>query len=313
MTFRPQRYAAALALGLLSSLHLTAASADLTVDGVFNQREVRGPSSLYGAGSDSIAYGATDVVPNGDGGTSGVFEQFNTTTNQLVSGAMVFTPFSAFPNAFGGGYFPHEPGLSGSWKLTFSNGGQVVEVFTPSIGTAPAPAAPVGLKISGIGSLSPTLSWGYPAGSTATSASVTIYDASNADIIHVAPLGDVAQTVYDVPAVLSSGKSLEYAHPYTFSVELNDNRLDGSYRARGFSFVDFVLRQGSTATDLYLPQTVPDDAFPAAVYYQFTGVPVQAGVPVNLDPDVAVGYEFQVGPGDPLIKTALFPSGIGDG
>jgi hypothetical protein len=306
-------YALAITLGILSLLRITSALADLTVDQVFNQRELRGPSSLYGPASDWIVFGAIDVLPNGDAGTTGVFEQLNTTTNTLVTGPMVFTPFSAFPNAFGGNTPPYEPGLSGSWKLTFSNGGQSVEVFTPSIGTAPPPAPPLGLKISGISTATPTLSWSYPAGSTATSSSVTIYDGTNADIIHVAPLGNTAQTSYNVPAVLSSGKTLEFGHPYTFSVELNDNRPDGSYRARGFSFVDFVLNQGSTGTNLYLPQTVPDGNFPAGGYYQFTGVPVQAGVPVNLDPDIATGYVFDIGAGDPKIKSVTLPGGIGDG
>ena len=51
----------------------------------------------------------------------------------------------------------------------------------------------------------------------------------------------------------------------------------------------------------------------AGGYYQFAGVPVQGGVPVNLDPDVAIGYEFAIALGHPLIKTVNLPAGIGDG
>ena len=308
------RFAIVAALCVVATTYGPGAAAALTVDQVFNQREVYGPSSFGGPGADLIVFGAIDVLPNGDGGTTGTFEQLNTSTNALVQGAMQFTPFSQFPNAFGAPTTPYQPGLSGSWKLTFTNGADKVEVLTPSIGTAPAPAAPIGLSISGIGTTTPTLNWGYPAGSTATSSSITIYDRerANPDIIHVAFFSN-AVTNYTVPATLSSGKALEFGHQYTFSVELNDNRSDGSYRARGFSFVDFVLRAGGPAANLYLPQTVPDEAFPAGGYYQFSGVPVQANVTVNVDPDVAIGYEFDIGAGDPLFRTVVLPVGIGDG
>ncbi len=309
---RSVRVAISFGVGLLAAIAGPAARADLTVEGVFNQREFRGPSSLYGSASDWIVFGATNVVPNGDAGTTGTFSQINSITNQTESGSMVFTPFSAFPNNFGPpAVFAYDPGLSGSWSLAFTNKGQTIQVDTPAIGTAPPPAPPLGLGMSNTNSLTPTLSWHYPSNSTATSASVTIYDGY--DIIHVDPLGNTAQSTYAVPSVLSSGKSLQYDHPYTFSIELNDNRNDGSYRARGFTFVDFVLNQGTTPGNLYLPQTVTNDNSPFGLYYQFVGVPVQAGVPVNLDPGVALGYEFDIGAGDPLIKTVTLPTGVGDG
>lgn len=303
--------------GVLATLfagHAPWAGAVLTVDQVFNQREMWGPSSLYGPARDLIVFGAIEVQPNGNSGTSGTFEQLNTTTGTLFQGPMQFTPFSQFPNAFGGPVPAYESGLTGSWKLSFTNGAENVVVFTPSIGTAPPPAAPVGLKISGNGTLTPTLSWGYPVGSTATSSSITIYDreAANPDIIHVDFFPNTV-TTYTLPPTLSSGKALEFGHQYTFSVESNDNRLDGSYRARGFSFVDFVLQEGNSASDLYLPQSVPDSNFPAGGYYQFSGVPVSADVAVNIDPDAAIGYEYDLGAGDPLFKTVKLPAAVGDG
>ena len=120
-----------------TSAHAPWVAAALTVDQVFNQREVYGPSSFTGPGADLIVFGAIEVVPNGSAGTTGTFEQDNTTTGSTVQGMMQFTPFSQFPNAFGGPLTPYEPGLSGSWKLTFTNGAETVQVVTPSIGTDP--------------------------------------------------------------------------------------------------------------------------------------------------------------------------------
>jgi hypothetical protein len=36
-------------------------------------------------------------------------------------------------------------------------------------------------------------------------------------------------------------------------------------------------------------------------------------VTVNIDPDVAIGYEYELGAGDPLFKTVELPVAIGDG
>ncbi len=294
---------------LLLAMHCSSAFSALSVDGIFNQREVRGPSSLYGPGSDAIVAGAIDVVPNGAGGTTGSVEQFNTRTGQLFTGEMTATPFSAFPNAFNAVFVPYDPGLAGSWKMTLRNGDEVVERFSPAIGTAPPPAGPTAVKLSGAGT-TPTLSWLLPAGSTASSASVTIYEKKSeafADIIHVAPLGQLA-TSYSIPSMLSSGQSLRPGGHYTFSVELNDNRPDGSYRARGFTFIDFTPL--ASEGDVYLPETVTT---PEGTVFQFAGVPVVAGVPVTIDPDVAIGYDYAIGAGDPLFRTVTLPSGIGDG
>src|SRR4051812_26105020 len=105
-----------LPIGLFVLLQAFPALGDpLNVNGVFNQREVRGPSSIHGLPSDTIVFGATDVLPNGSvsGGTTATFQQFNTDTNSLFTGQVAFTPFSAFPNGFGA-LVPFQPGLSGS-------------------------------------------------------------------------------------------------------------------------------------------------------------------------------------------------------
>jgi hypothetical protein len=41
-------------------------------------------------------------------------------------------------------------------------------------------------------------------------------------------------------------------------------------------------------------------------------VDVVPGVPVFIDPPVAVGYDYSIGKGDPRIATARLPIGIGD-
>lgn len=41
-------------------------------------------------------------------------------------------------------------------------------------------------------------------------------------------------------------------------------------------------------------------------------VDVVPGVPIFIDPPVAVGYDYEIGPGDPLIASVRLPIGIGD-
>jgi len=68
--------------------HSPWAAAALTVDQVFNQREVYGPSFFTGAGADVIVFGAIEVVPNGAASRTGTFEQNG------AQGAMQFNPVS---------------------------------------------------------------------------------------------------------------------------------------------------------------------------------------------------------------------------
>ncbi len=59
------------------------------------------------------------------------------------------------------------------------------------------------------------------------------------------------------------------------------------------------------------PAVDPVDTSVAGVYTFSTAV--VADVPIFIDPKVAVGYDYQIGAGDPLFKTVSLPAGVGGG
>jgi probable HAF family extracellular repeat protein len=72
---------------------------------------------------------------------------------------------------------------------------------------------------------------------------------------------------------------------------------------------DYTQNPGFVASPVVLP-TLPAPGTPPTVY-TFSAQLV-ADVPVFIDPLVAVGYDYQVGAGDPLFKTVSLPAGVGD-
>ncbi|MEK8052203.1 PEP-CTERM sorting domain-containing protein [Ideonella sp. DXS22W] len=89
---------------------------------------------------------------------------------------------------------------------------------------------------------------------------------------------------------------------FSNAVGLNDlGQVVGSW-----SPVDGSRTEGFIATPVVLPE-----AGTAAGEFRFA-VAVRADVPIFLDPEVAVGYRYQLGVGDPLFKTVMLPQRIGD-
>ena len=281
----------------------------ITVTKPFHFRDNRSANTALTGQGEMLTYGAHYVVPNGDNGTTGSATQGPVTT------PLEFDPFSAAPNQFGWAV-PYNPNLTGQWTLTFNNGPDITTVQTPSVGTAPQLPFAASVAISGSG-FTPTFSWTFPESYTPNGIRIMIWDLEHKvslhafDIIHVHVLPGTA-TSYTVPAVLSTGKTLEQGHLYSLEITfalthgepLGDNT---TLLSRSRSFFNFIPLPEGSPPNVFLPIVTPG---PQPVY-EFRA-PVVEGQTIFIDPAVAVGYEYAIGAGNPNFASVILPAGIGN-
>lgn len=270
----------------------------------------RSANNVFVGQGEKLTYGAHDVVPNGENGTTG------SATQGLVTTPLQFEPFSVQPNQFDWAV-PYNPNLTGQWTLTFNNGPDTTTIQTPSVGTAPQLPFAASVAISGSG-FTPTFSWTFPESFIPDGIRIQIWDLEHKispnvfDIIHVRTLPGAA-TSYTVPTILSSGKTLEQEHLYSFEITfalthgepLGDNT---TILSRSRSFFNFVPLPEGSPPNVFLPIVTPG---PQPVYTFNTPIVVQ-GQTIFIDPAVAVGYEYAIGAGNPNFASVILPTGIGN-
>ena len=176
------------------------------------------------------------------------------------------------------------------------------------------------------GGLTPTLSWRVPeTGAPAESVLIQVREinAESADgsriteatLVHSTRVL-VGQTSYSFEGVVFSNAALpgfpaglETGSKYEVSVILEDRAggtADGAILGRARTFFEFTpLPDGTGNVAVYLPSVGPDGA------WKFN-VEVKEGEKIAIDPYVAIGYEYQIGSGDPFFRSVLLPD-IGDG
>lgn len=173
------------------------------------------------------------------------------------------------------------------------------------------------------GGLTPTISWTVPndgsVAPTRVSIQIRIIDAESADgtritaarLVHQAFL-PLNQTSYTFTPDSFSNRNvdgfpsgLQENQRYEMSVNL-DYQENGVLKGRARTFFEFMPLTGDTGNvAVYLPSVGPNGVF------KFD-VEVQAGQTINIDPVVAVGYDYQIGDGDPNFASVTLPD-IGDG
>ena len=279
-----------------------------------------------------LFFGA-NAVPNGFANppTTGVATQGSTTRD------LRFDPLSVNLNLFDR-TIAYDPGLTGSWTLTFTNGTDQTVRTTPSVGATPAMPFVKNMTISGSG-ITPTFSWTVPSTAQVDSVRIFIWDVgkrfpgsgqAHADIIHIEACNPSLPTnntncnnfssnatSYTLPSRLSSGLPLEQGNTYSVSINLNRLRnpsaadTSNNTRSQSRSFFDFTPLPadyqtviGCAATPscpVYLPTHIHTGA------YEFTINDIVAGQTYFVDPPVAIGFDYAIGPGDPNFKSVLLP------
>lgn len=292
------------------SLPLTklAHSEPITINDTFHFLENRSANSVGINAGVRQQFGAVTVTPSA--GTTGTASQAG------VVVPLIFQPQTVAPNFFstslGANFAP-----DGQWSLTFNNGADTASAMTPGIAGATLLSHPTSVAISGSGN-APTFSWTNPTGSPIDAVRLQIWDRDSiinpqgqSDIIFSKTFGGLTNTFTVDPFALS----LVNGRNYSFEISLLDLRdpLAGggnpNILSRSRSFFDFTLLDPSITAQVYLPTVSSDGTQPI---FQFS-VDVAAGQQIFIDPLIAVGYDYQIGAGDPLIQNILLPSNIGDG
>lgn len=316
------RLAAALAVLLTQMGWGSAAHAiPVTINTPFFNLENRGVNSLGFTPGERMRFGAVSVLPNGNGGTTGLATSVNLSTGLAVSRNIPFGPSPIVPNFFSR-TLAYDPNLLGPWTLTFTNGAdsRSVTVDLPA-GTTQVPFVN-SITLSGTAA-NPSFSWAPPAGTHVDGYRINIYDRSliNQDPAK-GPINNGQVSGHDfLPSVTSHtvtaadftvpGYGFKLGASYAIEISLlqtrdgTGNTSNSNLKAVSRVYADFTARD-SGGPVVNLPVLRPDGA------YEFNMV-VAAGQTYYIDPEVAVGYDYAIGSGNPAFRSVTLPTGIGDG
>lgn len=294
-------------------------AAPVTISTPFMNLENRAVNSLGFSAGQFLRIGANTVLPNGDGGTTGVGTTTNLGTGSAVSRTIFFTPGPITPNFFAR-YLTDNPALYGPWNLTFTNssGGNTHSASTTVSLPANATQAPFvnSITLSGT-SLNPTFTWTPPPGALVDGYRLNIFDkalvsSSNSGLVSSRSV-QPTQTSYTVTGADFSNPGYQFSADHNYSIEISliqtkdgtGNLSNANLKAIARVYADFTPTQ-TGGPNVNLPVTLANGS------YQFN-MAVAAGQTYYIDPLVAVGYDYDIGAGDPNFRSLDLPDAIGDG
>jgi hypothetical protein len=311
-----QLNARARALGLLFSLigSVAAMANPIQLDptSIATYRLTRSPNDINFVEGDRVLFSANIV-----GGATGSYigAQYPA-TGYTVPYALCGGTSTANPNACARTDTFDSSRLS-PWTLLFANGVDRASATGPSLIGAEQPVPfPVSVSLAGPGSLTPTISWQIPSGFTPDAIRISIYDKNRVapnggvDTVHRASVAPTAGT-YTLPSLLSTGLTLQVGGHYTIGLELYETRghvaltQTSQVLRRSDSYFAFSPLSGNSPPNVFLP-TVSNGT------YSFAIASVGPNSITYIDPDVAVGYDYAIGAGDPNFASVLLPD-VGDG
>ncbi len=281
------------------------------VNGTVNMfRDTRGANDV-GIGQGEVFQFGADIV----GGS------LNATLSAAYQDGFSRGPIPCAPLAvnrnFCGGSIGFHAGRLDPWTFSFNRGSNNLQVQGPSLlGAESAVPFPVSVAMSGTG-LTPTISWQVPAAIAPDGFRVVIYDKGRilangqADVIHIEAVS-AAATSFTVPEILNSGLTLRQGGNYTINLQMIETRDGLQFKnnnaqilRRSNAFFAFTPLTGDVPSDVALP-TVVDGV------YNFNISEVGPDKITFIDPIVAIGYDYAIGPGDPNFASVVLPD-VGDG
>ncbi len=294
--------------GLIGQVNAT----PLTVTSPFLQLLNVSTNSVGAPPGQRIRFGANDVVPNGDAGTTGLAT--TTYTGQACLDCPVQVPINFSPDPVAPNFFvrniPFDSGLLEPWTLTFTNGGDTSLTTLDLHGATAPPAFVTSITLSGT-STNPTFTWTPPLNTTVNGYRINIYDKSQNNALVVNK--NQTATSYTVQAADFTVPGYEFTLGTNYSIEISllqtrdsssTNLANDNVYGLSRVYADFTpLANGSPVVNL--PVVNLDGA------YKYN-IAIEANTIYYLDPEVAVGYDFAIGVGNPNFQSVVLPTGIGD-
>ena len=313
---------------LLALQTLASQATPVTITTPFINFENVAINSLGFGTGQFLRVGANSVTPNGSAGTTGVATLGGTSFQTNI----FFAPGPISPDRFVRNLsITTQQTLPGSslfnpWTLTFTNrvntNNSAQAIVQMQTGAQLAPFVN-SITLSGT-SANPMFSWTPPIGTRVDGYRVNIYDMTLVNTnLNNGPINTgqvtgvnlqpnvtsytVQSSHFTVPGyafALNKNYSIEISLLQTrdhSSVNLGNGNLESISRV----YADFTPNAGG-GPPVNLPVVLVNGS------YQFNMM-VQAGQTYYIDPDVAVGYDYASGIGDPNFQSVVLPIGIGDG
>jgi hypothetical protein len=331
-----RQWATLCALAIIGGWASSANAGAIAVNGPFLQWYNAGPNNIGFSSGQLVRYGADSVIPDGGGNppTIGSAATTNVTTGATINRTLGWTNSAVTPHFFSGslrlcgqpGATACTPGgnnnpanLTNPWNITFSNAGTTPTSATSTLSLAGPGEIPFvnSITLSGTGA-NPTFSWTPPPGLTVNGYRINIYQNSlnnfasggnnNGQVTsRNLPPGTTSYTVTEADFIY--GVSLQRNTQYTIEISVlqtrngsNTNLSNNNVSAMSRVYSNFqILPDGSPRINLPTTTIVGDQ-----VIYGFN-LTVVPGVTYYLDPEVAIGYIFETGAGDPNFASVLLP------
>ena len=312
-SLREPRFRLATTCAVLCLAASSAWAAPVTITTPFMNLENRNFNSLgFGVGQ-FLRWGANSVVPNGTGGTVGVAIQVGTGTQRTLNP----DPGPLIPNFFSR-YVADSAALRGDWTLRFTNGSDVATASVSLSATAQQAHFVNSITLAGT-SANPSFTWTPPTGETVNGYRVNIYDKS----LVVPGVNNGQVTSRNLPPSVTSyqvtaadftvpGYAFQLGKNYSIEISLiqtkngsSSNLANDNLQAIARSYADFTPNTGG-GPPVNLPVVLANGS------YQFN-MSIVAGQTYYIDPEVAIGYDYEIGVGNPNFATLDLPENIGDG
>ena len=295
-------------LALLLTAISTAHAEPLTLASAFAFRADRTANPL-GFLPSSIVIGANGVTPNPLNSPGPVSDGSLTTVVASQAGTNVplnkiLTADPTFRNSYVA-QIPFDPNLTGAWEVTASNPTTTpvqLKRTTAAFGNVAAVPFVASMSLSGSGS-DLAVSWSQPGedelGQVDRQTIFVFRQNPNGSytLVHSAELGKTART-YDL-----SPLNLPLGTNHVLSIDTSEFGGGGAVQAISSSYFSFM--PSVNQVNAFLPSVSEPGT------YEFNVEVETPNEVVYIDPDVAVGYDFAIGAGDPNFASVVLPS-VGD-
>lgn len=204
---------------------------------------------------------------------------------------------------------PYSPGLTDVWQIIAWNGAELTTASTYALGPSQQLPLVTNIRIEP-DNLTPIIRWDLPVGNTVPFDQIQIGLFDDVTDFRLFRLGPGQNQLFDtLPTNATSYQFapgvLEQGGRYVVRVVLRDFNSSGNTVNRSVTFFNFTPIMGTGGGEIYLP-TLDQGGI-----YNFDFDVTQA-VPVTIDPEVAVGYIYEIGPNDPRFASVSLPT-VGDG